>query len=415
MRGSDFRKLVPSYLNETIEHVEGIINFLHGKEHSLEDLNDIDKYIVNSIQKNNEFFFNKTARAYLCSAKGSSLQAELGVKKINKDKLVAVSRLKMVAKVFVNWTYCLLGCLFSRSKGDQVLVRSWVDVSLDIYGSEGNYFLVYPFGLNFIRQVSFIRHLKRNKIGFQLAGYKYSFFKLIKWLFSGRDVHLAELEISAYSEHAVFILNKFGSTKVLTTDDFEPASFVLNKVLINNDVVVENSAHGVGRYSPFICYSRFRVFNTSQRSYYEEFSPRVNYIIYGDSRLIEYGNKPSNVVFVDQLLVNDGSALEQSQRNIFSTFETIEKKYNVKCYIKMHPNSRADHKEFSRHLWTKDFSELDSPVFFTFFSTAYLTFQKYGPTYLLENEVFDPRVIFGAEARVVSVSQFEDFICNLLG
>lgn len=410
---------IPSFFNETSMYVNFILDFFGLQD--AKELRDTEKYCVNALQKSKSDIFEKAAGAYLASKSDESLtvnenDSELSsLKKLTLEtsSRLSFSRLKIVFKVLVNWGFYFSSYFYKDIKAD-VVVRSWVEVSTDIYGRKPEYlYLVYPFGLNIKRQVSFIRQLRAHKLNYRLCGYNYSLKKLFHWLVSGKDVHLAELELDAFYRQADFILSRFSPKTVLTTDEFEPASFALNNKMMNAGVTVINTAHGVGKYSPFISYSQFNLLNNAQAEYYTRFSGSINIKFIQEDPQPKLRAAPLTIVFVDQLLKNDGSALEISQRAVFDKLSSSSKLLGFDFVIKPHPNSVAKHLGFENCIYKGDIKDLLNPVFYTFFSTAFLTFRKYGPTFLIRDHVFDPALVFGESDRVVDVDNLDKHLSGL--
>ncbi|MCK0107317.1 hypothetical protein [Marinobacter sp. S0848L] len=408
---------VPSFFNETIYFVDFVLRYLFDKNAD-DPFDDKEKYLVNAYQRARSNVYYFAANDYL-KQKGKEYDVELfklaieHKASIGDERILCNTRSRVVSKVLAHWLFCFLGFIFNKKVDGKDYVRSWVDVSLEIYGGDGKNYLLYPFGIKLVRQFNFIKELRKKNIPFQFSAYRYSSVKLLKWVVTGKDVDLADLEISAFKNHAEVLFKTYSPQKIFTTDEFEPASFALNERLIELGVYVENTAHGVGMYSPFVVYSKFNVFNDSQIRYYEVLSKGIDYSVI--QRDVEsYKSKAvKTIVFVDQLLKNDGSFLEYSRLEVFKKLKFASELNGYTFYIKSHPNSSVNYGDYSENLMEFDVECCDAPIFFTFFSTAYMTFEKFGPTFLIQDEVCDPSLIFGDFARVVHIGKLEEFLNDL--
>lgn len=411
----DIHREVPSFFNETQIYVDAIIKSL-GAYVSNDGPPDVAKYCVNALQKIKGDLYESAAFAYLRGgACGWYPQCSDGSLSISESKRFSFLRLRVFLKVIANWIFIVAGRFGRVFSGCDVIVRSWVEVSAAIYGKNHDYlYLVYPFGLKFRRQVAFIKQLRRDNLPYRVIGYQYSWKKLFKWLCTGKDVDLADLELTAFRRHAEYLWRRYHPSLVLTTDEFEPSSFILNKALMEKGVGVVNTAHGVGKYSPFVCYSEFRVFNDAQKDYYSKYSSGIKFVYLEEPPQPEVKPSPVSFVFVDQLLNNDGGVIERAQVRVFHVLARVAANRGVRFLIKKHPNSNSNHGAFERYAFKGNLEDIPNPVFFTFFSTAFVTFRIYGPTYLLEDDVFDPKLVFGSSNRVVNVEELDKFAESII-
>jgi hypothetical protein len=317
---------------------------------------------------------------------------------------------RVIAKFLVHTFFRLLGSLKRKSRYSETVLRSWVEVTAELFPREmlSSVVLVYPFGISLSRQLRYIDRLRRQKTNFYLAGYPYSIRLLIKWLISGRDTDLALFEYNAAQKHASWVINSFNPGTVYTTDEFESASFSMHSKLIGNGVIVENRAHGVGKYCPFICYSRFFVLNYAQCEYYRTFSPKIDYQCADALPPTELHPKVETIVLIDQFVKNEGTMLENSLAELTSRLKEIARSKELAFLIKAHPNRVRLNQLNSDIYFYGDVSELKSPIFFTFYSTCYLTFRIYGPVYLVATPVIDPSLVFGPSSDIVNIDELEN-------
>lgn len=326
---------------------------------------------------------------------------------------------RVVAKVLAHWLFILAGLALaarkSRVQPSRSVIRAWVDVTEELYPEEffDALVIVYPFDISFRRQWRFLASLRARKIRYTLAGYPYSPMLLFRWIVTRDDRYRASLELEAAVKHGEYVLRRFRPTCVLTTDEFEAASFAMHERLIAADVKVENKAHGVGKYSPFVSYSRFQVLNDSQADYYTRFNPGLHTTI-APREVREWPlHKVRVLVLVDQLVKQDGSFLDAFQNRVLQVLKRIGPALGYDVALKLHPNSKQASTisgvVCERGLpWSPG-----EALFLTAFSTAYLSFERLGPTWLLEDAFINPRLVFGKEARVASVDHLEEFIRGL--
>lgn len=328
-------------------------------------------------------------------------------------------RAKTVAKVFANWMFLALGAIHRwivpPRKQDEVL-RSWVDVSIELFPEESRraLILVYPFGINLMRQLRYLGWLRCGKYAYTLAAYPYSPRLLLRWLWCGSDLDLAQLEIDAACGHAAWILRRFRPMRVFTTDEFEPASFVLNEALMRSGVEVVNKAHGVGKYSPYVAYSQMWLFNEAQREFYRHFNPGQSFRLYPRRAPDWPLAAVETLVLVDQLC-EETTAIHSFQQSIARTLRRVGPELGFHVAMKLHPNSslpESTEDDGFRRTRTGGWAP-GTALFLTAYSTAYLSFESRGPTWLVENAQFDPRLVFGSEARVVHLDALEEFLRDI--
>jgi hypothetical protein len=327
---------------------------------------------------------------------------------------------KTLAKVLANWLFAVLGNALAvngkiRRPQSGTVVRAWVEVTEDLYPEEfrDSLVVVYPFDIKLKRQWRFLVSLRRRRICHMLGGYAYSPALLLRWLVTRDDRDRAKLELDASYRHAEWILKRFKPARLLTTDEFEPASFVMHEALMAGGVEIENKAHGVGKYSPFVSYSRFHVMNHAQAKYYAHFNPVLELRVMPRSSVNWSLQQVHTLVLVDQLVTRDGSLLDVFQTRILKELKRIGPSLGYRIALKLHPNSK-DSPELPGVLCEKGLPwQPGEALFLTAYSTAYLSFEGIGPTWLVEDAVINPRLVFGDDARIVSVDRLEEFIRKL--
>jgi hypothetical protein len=327
---------------------------------------------------------------------------------------------KTVLKVLANWMFAALGTMLAQVDSARVgpggtVIRAWVDVTEELYPDEfpSSLVIVYPFDINLSRQWRFLASLRARRLRYTLAGYPYSPLLLLRWLLTLDDRARARLEVDAAVKHAHAIVRQFRPVRMLTTDEFEPASFAMHETLIAAGVEVENKAHGVGKYSPFVAYSRFGVLNDAQADYYAHFNPGLAISIAPRPAMTWPLSGVRTLVLVDQLVTRDGSLLDGFQARILEALKRVGAPLGYGVALKLHPNSKEspaiDGVVCERGLpWPPG-----EALFLTAFSTAYLSFECLGPTWLVEDASINPRLVFGKQARIIEIQHLGEFIRGL--
>ena len=158
-------------------------------------------------------------------------------------------------------------------------------------------------------------------------------------------------------------------------------------------------------------FEEFKVLNHVQFDYYKKYNSDLNITILECQESESIANTISTVVFIDQLVRSDGSVLDEVQESLIDSLRAICSKLGLAFIVKLHPNTRRYHlQKDSDEYYAGPVEHINKPVFFTLFSTAYLSFEKYGPTYLIEDSVFDPSLVFGKTARIVNPSELDTLL-----
>lgn len=334
-----------------------------------------------------------------------------------QDRLTSVSfRIRVVVKAVSHRLFRLAGMLAgSRWRACNTIVRSWVDVTLELVDIriEDCGILVYPFPLNVRRQLRYLKQLKQNGYRFRLAGMPYSITRVLLWAIRPDDERIAAIEVTAARRHAEEIQKRYSPSQVLTTEEFEAGTFALGSELRSRGIRVTNMAHGVGKYSPYVSFDEFHVFNDMQESYYRQFGDVDRYCLYPREVRCWGMRNIGTLVLVDQLVWRDGSLLNQLQDKIVSILCNVAERTGLNVAVKLHPNSqlspdgRNTAVEYTTHRHWAD----GAAMYLSVYSTAYLTFEENGPTLLVGNDCIDPRIVFGNDADAIHVDDLE---CQLL-
>lgn len=320
----------------------------------------------------------------------------------------------------------------STGNYESTFVRAWVDSSASLYPSEirQGTVLVYPFALNLIRQLQFLKWCRREGIKFRLIGLPYSPLKILVDIVARRpnDLILAYAEIAANKRHSKELLD-LAPSRLLTSDEFETASIVLYQSLLTAGIEVINTAHGVGNYCPNIAYSEFRVITKAQRDFYMERNPNIRYTLVNSKirrpkGLLPYAEsigKPVILVLIHQSFeVSPLRAEEFVQFQLDSELARLSKLFGVKYLIKIHPNSHNSRTVRGQRSFQgesiRDWSELVAfrPIFITINSTVFLDVRGVAPVLAFAGPTFDPFLYFTPPIMTFTLQDLESVLRGLL-
>jgi hypothetical protein len=362
-----------------------------------------------------ESVFGLDSRAFEGLLIEESSQTKQGSERLRSFRF----RLRTLLRAVAHRLFRLFGklaALNGKGPGDAVsadgrLFRTWVDVSLEIFQPQptDGVILVYPFPLNLRRQMKYIGRLRSEGFRFQLFGAPYSLLDVASWATRPCDRRLAEIERDTMRRHAHELVERFGAKSLITSEDFEFGTFALGSSLRDLGVRVENFAHGVGKYCPYVSYDRFVVLNDAQENYYRQFGDVGQFDYFPEESFDWSAADPRSLVLVDQLIVRDGSLLDKLEEEILAIMKTVAAEYDLAIAVKLHPNSKLSTSERRDGVeQVRDIRWLPGEaIFITVFSTAYLTFRELGQTLLVGNRYIDPKLVFGNRAPVVDISDLE--------
>ncbi len=319
-----------------------------------------------------------------------------------------------------------------RDKRRDTLVRAWVEVSAAMYPAEvrEGLVLVYPFALNVMRQVRFLRWCRREGIRATLEGMPYSLPTIVAGLLRRQpnDLLLAEAEIRASAHHAQELLARC-PRRLMTSDEFETASLVLHQPLLAAGVQVLNTAHGVGNYCPHIAYTEFRVLTPSQSNFYVKRNPDIRYEplatvkrhIKGLSPYTSKRGKPLAIVLIHQPFeVSPLKAEEAVQWALDAELARLAQVLCLPYLIKMHPNSRNPRSGLVSRTFKgqelQDWAPLDGfrPIFVTINSTVFLDARGVAPVLAFAGPTFEPSLYFTPPIMTLTLQNAETVLRSLL-
>lgn len=326
----------------------------------------------------------------------------------------------------------LFRLLARRAEGGDTLVRAWVEVSAAIYPDEvrQGQVLVYPFAMNVMRQLRFLRWCRLEGIRASLAGMPYSLAAITAGLLRRQpnDLLLAQAEMRANAFHAQELLAR-RPRQLLTSDEFETASLAMYQPLLAAGVHVVNSAHGVGNYCPHIAYSEFRVLTAAQSNFYVKRNPGIRYIslanerhhIKGLSPYIRQRGKPVALVLIHQPFeVSPLKAEEAVQWALDAELARLAQLLCLKYLIKLHPNSRKPCCGVARRAFQGEvlyhWAALDSfrPIFVTINSTVFFDARGVAPVLVFAGPTFEPSLYFTPPIMSLTLQNAEAVLRSLL-
>lgn len=323
--------------------------------------------------------------------------------------------------------------LFARpdTRGD-TLVRAWVEVSAAMYPTEVRQgaVLVYPFALKAVRQVRFLLWCRREGILVSLAGMPYSLSAILAGIVlrKPKDLLLAEVEMRANARHGDELLAR-RPRQLLTSDEFETASFVLYQPLLAAGVLVINTAHGVGNYCSHIAYSEFRVLAAAQSDFYVQRNPAIRYVRMAPEKrhikvlspYLRQRGKPVALVLIHQPF--EGSPLKAEEAVLWALdaeLSRIAQVLGLRYCMKMHPNTRKVRNRGRRRAFKGealyDWDVLDGfrPIFVTINSTVYFDTRGVAPILVFAGPTFEPRRYFTPPFMTLTLQNAEDVLRSLL-
>lgn len=320
-------------------------------------------------------------------------------------------------KYFANKLFYLLKAKIKQES----IVKSWVEVSEKIYRKEipDAQVLIYPFPIKIYRQLKYIltKIKKSEKFGFM--GIPYQISPILK-AFSTKnlDYHVTAFEYVGAIRHADYYIKNSKVKKIFTTEEFEAGSYAFSKKLVQNQIHITNTCHGLSVYSPFVSYSKFVLFNRKQQDLYSVFNGFMDFKLMHAGTQKKENIKASKFIFIDQgKLKNFGLHYEANLRErVLSILNKVGEKEGTRIHIKSHPNTKRGEIKRLQAKYRflpiiKDLEQLDEDiVFITLYSTAYYDFGKLGSFLFIKDDLFDPTLFFGPEINTVHVSELKNRI-----
>lgn len=360
--------------------------------------------------------FAGDARAYLegRAAEAAPLPDVYGQRL--RVKQVAV----VLAKVLAHWLFAGLGRTVDRrirDRGTHTYRKGYVDDIELVFDPDeaGVVRAVYPFPINVMRQVRYLRFLRRSGHAFKLAGHAYRPADLWHFL-RRRDVRsLMRLEARAQLLHAREVV-ALGVTTVQLSDEFDIGSLDFTRALARYPVRVVNSAHGVGKYLPVHAYQEFHVLTQRQAEYYHATRPcryamrPLNHRAGASMPVAAVGASGDRVrlVFLGQTFNGSGELIAENEGVVLDHLRSgLAGRDGVKLYYKPHPNRHGSGSPAGFEQLT-DLTVVNGrsgTVFASFFSTCQIDPAFQGRKVLLRGKLIHPEIAFDETEEILSVEQ----------
>lgn len=309
------------------------------------------------------------------------------------------------------------------------IVRAWVDVTFEMFPDEvqTSQIRVFPFPLRPSRQAKFIKSLRSRRYRWSFDGLPYSLARCIAIPFlRGKNLlnAIARVEHQAFSAYAKSVAQS-SVPNVYTSDEFEVGSIASGNVFHRSGIRYVNSAHGVGFYCPRVCYNEFRYITTSQKSFYEHFSPGVTMrprLGFETASPRTIGGSFKWIVFIHQRFLQKSHRKESEvELEILQSLSSITKKLGLEFVIKSHPNSDdlqpwLGQNAVSATVHTR-WDEIDANrcVFVTISSTAFYRARDFGPVLVYKGNSFFPEIYLDGSLETFDLSTIEEKVVELVG
>lgn len=330
---------------------------------------------------------------------------------------------RLAGKFFLHRVYRAFSGRLNQSPA---LVRSWVEISKDFFAEryDTDYIAVYPFTLNWRRQVRYINQLREHKTKWRLWGLPYDCKTAVRVFFfmSVSDREVVNFEKEAYEKHAREI-KSLGVSAVFTSDEFEAGAVAMHSSLRSEGISVKNVAHGLSFSCPFVSYDVFQVYNLGQRDYYKRKSDVAHFKVMPtifSSTLVDQEDGPSAplcIVFLDGNFKSSGLIFERKfQDRVVRSISQLASRTGIDFKVKAHPNLpgaeiRQMETEFGVAIeQSSGFLATVTPVFVTLFSAGYYDFRQYGDFLFVTSGVEDLSAIYGESVNQVSFANLDDAI-----
>lgn len=338
---------------------------------------------------------------------------------------------KSLKRLFVKYLMHRLYRLnFRKNKRANTAIRSWVEITQNMYGEyyDSSLVLIYPFYYNLRRHLKYIAHCFRSYNSVSLCGLPYSFKDLLKIFFykKNSDLYTVFFEANAYKKHAVELQER-GVLDLYTSDEFEAGSVVMASKLRAEGIYVKNTSHGLGFNCPYVGYNTFQVYNSAQKAYYKFKSPDTNFLIAPRINTnmmdrIQSANSANPILifleanFEAVNLFYESELQEKSIRHILD----IAEKQKITFTIKAHPNRKdCEIQKMGLKYSTSVIRSLAvlsevAPIFITINSAAYYDFRSQGPFIFVNDGYSNLEDFYGESLQSHSVEKIESEIKRLM-
>lgn len=358
---------------------------------------------------------------------------------IEQNKVFNILPTNVFLAAFIKTIFNIIYRRIGKNKNiKKKVVRAWVDVNELMYSEKicNSTILLYPFFLNFNRHFLFVKRCVDLNYDYVFTGIPYSLKKLFKCFVYPQDrlLNYLDFESSAYVRHANELIQK-GVSEFYTSDEFEIASFVLASEFKKKNIISVNTAHGVGNYSPYTCYTVFNTINDAQEVFYKKRSPQLkferrfnfNSPFTTKSQINIESNEKYLVVFIHATMEKAGLKYEAAfQKQVLSSLNKISKFYHheIDFMIKIHPNtSKSEINKMGLYRGLKLFHSyellhqynVEKILFINIFSTLYYEIKDAVKVLFVCDDILDAKVFFGDEIDIIRLDALEQYILEWVG
>ena len=355
-------------------------------------------------------------------AKNKSFSGEPFDDRLLDARLGGGSFLKVLLKCVVHTAFRVIGnfSMLYQARNFHIVRKCFVEDVESLFDETDNVLrLVFPFPMSVIRQLSYLKYLVRSSIPFRLDGLHYSYSDLVKFCCRRSYRNLLRLESRASLRYAIALGGNYRYLRtVQCSDEYDYFSFVFSRYFQRKNVLVHNSAHGVGKYLPYHSYGQFDVLTKAQLDYYREFNVKALTV-----RPIASSHSSSTmldalgaVVLLGQQSSNRYSYISDSEHEIIQVLGKLSLMYDkIRFYYKPHPNLGN-----ALPFKSKKISVIKGRLcsknprkcifYFSLYSTCQIDNSFVGNKMLIETNSVNPRFVYGEYEPIVRVEELESYL-----
>lgn len=349
---------------------------------------------------------------------------------VMEKKLSSMQVLSVILKVFAHWIFFLIGSLMNKriiSSKTLVYRKAWVD-DIELAFNPDTVSVVravYPFPINFRRQLRYLKFILEKKYLFKLDGNPYIPLDVLTFVFRRNIKALSRMEARANIKHAMLI-KKLGVLSVELSDEFDLGSLDCCRMLTKLKLTVTNSAHGVGKYLPVHGYQNFKVITNRQAEYYipiknckymlrqlndktESFSKSEKSSYRPpQSAVIDSASQTVHFVFLSQVFKGSGDVIADNEKSTLRRLSAhFSKEPNLKLLYKKHPNNNLTivPDSFQSFDSKSYLGGLENLIFASFYSTCQIDPSFVGEKVLLRSNLLYPEIVFDSSEKILSLDE----------
>lgn len=334
------------------------------------------------------------------------------------------TNLKLLVRHLINLVFRIHFFITSKKRRNYLqCIKTWCDVDLDLHEdkihNDESYILIFPFAANIKRGLKHIKYVSKNFKGkFSLIGLPYKLSTLFEIMISKgikRDILIVDYEYKAAINHS----KDFNwCENIYTSEEFLANNFIVNKFLIDKKHYIFNIAHGLGLYSPYSLFTKFKTLNHHQIRFYSFFNKNISYEkIHKTLPKVSIEKKQLNnhaLVFIHQNFEDHPDKVYEYnyQNEILNIMNKNPLNFNIQ--IKFHPNTKQITKDklLKKYNNFEIYTDLKNPIiFFGTMSSSYFEFSKFGHYILVGENKELLKSIFGENIFSLSISELNQWVC----